>query len=505
MAFGKMKMMKDELNDLFPLILKFSLNEESKNDDFNIPSIVELIGIRTNECLLSIKNIIIEGNIACIESLSIYTFCQIYYKLSSKNVIFHCNVIDNIFSVKIKFIQCSSFKKLYERHEIIDAFIICKENNVYLSYLERNNKNNGSGSEFVAKFINSKHIKNINIINNINNKFNKNEIYIQLSSPPIIFKYFNQFKSGIKWICSNCLFINECIFNRCNCCDKKRKTKLNYNKEKFWEQLINSTSPPNDDKQLIWKNCQSMNKFIKYQKTGNFICLLNENGQIFEYQFDFKDLSDGFYSSLSQSIYFFSICCDLILSFNDNKNNNKILTKCIKLLNKNKKIKIKQKIVSMIKNSNKKKNENCRRLKSILRYFTRMQSYYPFLAFLYHYTKYRYSWVIEEIDDNFTLKLDQIEEEIVTPQYLTQLIIKIKYPSIKCIENYFQSTNDQFDESKSLPLFCLQCTEMRNQIIINQHQVSFFSSSVFFIFVDWLHDIININRIHIKDKEILKF
>lgn len=350
----------------------------------------------------------------------------------------------------------SAMKNLYQRHEI-NGFIICKENEFYISYIEKNNDLNGSGIEYLAKFINKNN--EINIINNMN------EIMISLNEIPIIYKYFNQFESGINWICNNCLFLNKSIFNRCICCDKKRKIKLNYNKEIFWNKM-NNKSFPIDSHDLIWKNNESIIKFMKYEITSNFQALFNENQEIFEYQFDFKDLSDGFYV-LSQSIYFWSICNQLTLSFLNAKN----LTKCIKFINNtNKKNNKKIKQMVIIKNSEKRKNENARFLESILTYFNRMDSYYPFLAFLYHYTKYQYSWVVEEIDDDFTMKLDEIEEEIVTTQYLTKLIISIKYPTIQCIDNYYNSTNDQFDENKQFPLFCLQITSMRNQIIINQNE-----------------------------------
>ena len=84
----------------------------------------------------------------------------------------------------------------------------------------------------------------------------------------------------------------------------------------------------------------------------------------------------------------------------------------MKFLNDKSNKKMKQKLVSIIKNSDQRKDENARCLHSILTYFIRMDSYYPFFAFLYHYTKYRYSWVIEEIDDDFTLKLMKLRKKL---------------------------------------------------------------------------------------------
>ena len=144
-----------------------------------------------------------------------------------------------------------------------------KENEFYLSYIEENNDLNGSGIEYIAKFINSNHIENINIINNITSNSSKsvmNEIMISLKRAPIVFKYFNEFESGINWICNNCLFSNKAIFNRCICCDKKRKVKLNCNKEMFWNKSVNSISLPTDYKALIWKNSESNTQFINMKQ-----------------------------------------------------------------------------------------------------------------------------------------------------------------------------------------------------------------------------------------------
>lgn len=89
------------LKNLYPLKLEFSLRSQS-NHKFDIPAIIDLIGIRLNECLLSIKNIIIEDNIASIESLSVYTFCKIYNHLSlNKEVVIRSN--HNIYASKISY------------------------------------------------------------------------------------------------------------------------------------------------------------------------------------------------------------------------------------------------------------------------------------------------------------------------------------------------------------------------------------------------------------------
>ena len=139
-------------------------------------------------------------------------------------------------------------KKLYLRH-FIKGFIICKENNIYLSYKEKNNDSTDIAIEYLIKITLNNNILNISSILQYMNNIN-HSLYFELKYEPLTFKYINQYKSGIEWICKNCLYLNKCIFIRCICCDKKRtiKNKLKYQKEIILSQKL----PKKHDK--IWKN-----------------------------------------------------------------------------------------------------------------------------------------------------------------------------------------------------------------------------------------------------------
>merc|ERR1712228_114937 len=143
------------------------------------------------------------------------------------------------------------------------------------------------------------------------------------------------------------------------------------------------------------------------------------------------------------------------------------LTKCVKMIYGNDH-KMKYKKIRIARNDP--PDFITDRLKEICAYLCRMESCYAFLSFLWHTTKYRHAWVIEEVDNDFTVNLDEIEEEIVTPQYLAELILKIKYPTAQCIQKYYESTSDQFDENKKFPMFEIQMTAMRNQIILHRNK-----------------------------------
>ena len=107
---------------LFPLRLQFSLVPQS-NHEFDIAAIVDLMGIRLNECLLFIKQIIIEGNVTCVESLSVYTFCKIYHQLSlNQQVILQSN--HNIYAVKISY-----FTKI--------CVMLCSSNSIILNKTQK--------------------------------------------------------------------------------------------------------------------------------------------------------------------------------------------------------------------------------------------------------------------------------------------------------------------------------------------------------------------------------